>query len=143
MTVGSILENKGRDVVTVEPSQKVWEAVSILHERRIGALLVLDVDNRVLGIISERDVVRILCELGAQALERQISAVMTTSVTTVEEGASIDDAMTIMTNNRFRHLPVVRDGSLVGVVSIGDVVKRRIDNADREAEDLKAYIHTA
>ena len=114
MTVQLILDAKGRDVATADPAQRVGEVIEMLHTRRIGALVALDADNQLLGIVSERDVVRLLAEHGA---------------------------MNLMTQGRFRHLPVVREGRCVGIVSIGDVVKRRIQDAEREAEDLKTYIH--
>ncbi|ALN73216.1 CBS domain-containing protein [Aureimonas sp. AU20] len=141
MTVQLILESKGRDVATVDPAQSVADVIEALHTRRIGALLALDADNRLLGIVSERDVVRLLAEQGANALARSVGDVMTRSLVTIAEEATIDEAMGLMTQGRFRHLPVVRDGRCVGIVSIGDIVKRRIQDAEREAEDLKTYIH--
>jgi CBS domain-containing protein len=141
MTVQLILEAKGRDVATVDPAQSVADVIEALHTRRIGALLALDADNRLLGIVSERDVVRILAEHGAEALSRGVGEVMTRNLVTIGEEATIDQAMGLMTQGRFRHLPVVRDGRCVGIVSIGDIVKRRIEDAEREAEDLKTYIH--
>ena len=141
MTVQTILETKGRDVATVEPTQSLADVIDHLHTRRIGALIALDSDNRLLGLISERDIVRLLAEHGADALAQSVGDVMTRNLVTIEEGATIDEAMGLMTRGRFRHLPVVRDGRCVGIVSIGDVVKRRIEDAEREAEALKTYIH--
>lgn len=141
MTVQTILEAKGRDVATVDPSHSLAEVIEHLHERRIGALIALDADNRLLGLISERDIVRLLAEHGAEALSQSVGDVMTRQLVTIDEAATIDDAMGLMTRGRFRHLPVVRDGRCVGIISIGDVVKRRIEDAEREAEDLKTYIH--
>ncbi len=141
MTVQLILDAKGRDVATADPAQRVGEVIEMLHTRRIGALVALDSDNQLLGIVSERDVVRLLAEHGAEALDRSVGDVMTRNVVTIAEDATIDVAMNLMTQGRFRHLPVVREGRCVGIVSIGDVVKRRIQDAEREAEDLKTYIH--
>ena len=141
MTVQLILEAKGRDVATVDPTQLLGEVIETLHARRIGALVALDADNRLLGIVSERDVVRLLAEQGSAALSRAVGEVMTRSLVTIAESATIDEAMNLMTRGRFRHLPVVRDERCVGIISIGDVVKRRIEDAEREAEDLKSYIH--
>ncbi len=143
MTVRSILEAKGRDVATIDPEASLDAAIEALHSRRIGVLVALGGDDTLLGILSERDVVRLLAQDGAAALSRTVGEVMTRSVTTITEEASIDQAMNLMTRGRFRHLPVVQDGRMVGIVSIGDVVKRRIEDADREAEDLKTYIHAA
>lgn len=143
MTVKAILDAKGRDVVTVAASRTLREAVELLAERRIGALVVTVDDDRISGILSERDIVRAIGREGAQALERPVSAVMTARVQVCRESHTVNEVMQIMTEGRFRHLPVEKDGRLTGIVSIGDVVKRRIEEAEREAEEIRTYIATA
>lgn len=143
MTVKAILDAKGRDVVTVAASRTLREAVELLAERRIGALVVTVDDDRISGILSERDIVRAIGREGAQALERPVSAVMTARVQVCRESHTVNEVMQIMTEGRFRHLPVEKDGRLAGIVSIGDVVKRRIEEAEREAEEIRTYIATA
>ncbi|KAB0680769.1 CBS domain-containing protein [Aureimonas leprariae] len=140
MSVRSILEEKGRDVFTMRPEAKLSEAAAELASRRIGALVLLGDDGRIAGILSERDIVRVVGTTGAGGLEQSAAQVMTTRVVTCGEEASIDEVMETMTKGRFRHLPVAEDGRLVGIVSIGDVVKRRIAEAVREAEDMRTYI---
>ena len=143
MTVGRILAEKGREVFTIQPHRTLKETVQLLAARGIGAVVVADAAMTVLGILSERDVVRVLAEHGASALDNPVSAYMTPKVTTVSRDASIDELMETMTQGRFRHLPVVEDGRLVGIVSIGDVVKRHISAIDGERQALKEYIATA
>lgn len=143
MTMRRILEAKGRDVVTIDPGATIAEAVRILAERRIGVLVVTEPDGRLAGILSERDVVRIVAGGGTDALSGSISEVMTPDVTTATEETTVDEAMETMTRRRFRHLPVCVGGRLVGIVSIGDVVKRRIEAAEQEAEEMRSYIHAA
>lgn len=143
MNVKSILDEKGREVVTLGPDQKLAEAVRILAERRIGALVVTRGGGKVAGIISERDIVRCLAKMGAEALEQPVTAAMTSKVSVCHEHNTINEVMEIMTHGRFRHLPVVRDGVLDGIVSIGDVVKRRIEEVEQEAEAIRTYIATA
>ena len=142
MTVKSILDGKGRDVVTLDPDQPLSAAIRTLAEHRIGAVVILRGD-RIAGILSERDIVRVIAQEGDAALQHPISSVMTANVKTCRESHSVHDVMEIMTRGRFRHLPVEEKGRLVGLVSIGDVVKRRIEEVEREAEDIKAYIATA
>ena len=142
MTVRSILEEKGRDVVTLGPSETIENAIRTLAERRIGALVVTTGDNRIAGILSERDVVRIIAAEGADALKKPLSSAMTARVRTCAENHTVHEVMETMTEGRFRHLPVEVDGYLVGIISIGDVVKRRIREVEREAEDIRAYIAT-
>jgi CBS domain-containing protein len=140
MSVGSILEEKGRDVFTMHPEAKLSDAAAELASRRIGALVLLGDDGRIAGILSERDIVRVVGTTGAAGLEQTAAQVMTTAVQTCAEDTSIDQVMETMTRGRFRHLPVAENGRLVGIVSIGDVVKRRIAEAVREAEDMRTYI---
>ena len=143
MTVKAILAAKGHDVVTLGPNEKLSEAIRILAERRIGALVVTNGDRKIVGILSERDVVRVIAKEGAAALDTTVRAAMTPKVKICNENHTVNEIMEIMTTGRFRHLPVEKDGLLDGIVSIGDVVKRRIETIEREAEEIKAYIATA
>ncbi len=143
MTVARILKEKGRDVVTTQPHRTLKEAAALLAERRVGAAVVSDPSMRVLGIISERDIVRAIGAGNASALEEPVSRYMTARVTTVNENTPIDNVMEMMTTGRFRHVPVVEEGRLVGIISIGDVVKRHVDALDSERRALRDYIATA
>jgi CBS domain-containing protein len=143
MTVKAILSRKGSDVVTIAPTASLSDAVKLLAERRIGALVVTGPDHRVAGILSERDIVRTLGERGPVALEDNVGAVMTRKVTTCTEADTIAFLMERMTAGKFRHLPVVDQGRLVGVISIGDVVKYRIEEVEHDADALREYIATA
>lgn len=143
MTVRSILSHKGRDVFTMAPAALLSEAIRILADRRIGAVVVTGPDNRVAGILSERDIVRALSERGAAALDDTVGAVMTRKVTTCTENDTISVIMERMTVGKFRHVPVVDDGRLVGVISIGDVVKSRVHEIEGETDALREYIATA
>lgn len=140
MTVKQILDVKGREVVTVHSSMTTIEAARFLSDKKIGAVVVSDNGTDIAGILSERDIVRAAAKRGADCLEAPVSSIMTKKVTTVSEDRTITQIMEIMTNGRFRHLPVAENGKLVGIVSIGDVVRRRIEDAEREAEEIKAYI---
>ena len=143
MTVEHILSAKGRDVVTIEPARTLAEAARLLSERGIGAAVVSDGDGGVLGILSERDVVRALAARGPAALEERASDHMTREVVTCRSRSAITDVMAIMTDGKFRHVPVVEDGRLSGIVSIGDIVKRRLAEIETEHNALKEYIATA
>jgi CBS domain-containing protein len=143
MSVSTILGVKGRNVITVRPHEAVEAVIRTLAQKRIGAIVVTDDLGRIQGIVSERDVVRHLAEEGAGILGKPVSAIMTKGVKTCAETDSEQDLMTLMTENRIRHLPVVKDGKLTGMISIGDVVKFRIEAIEHEAEDLKAYISGA
>ena len=143
MTVAAILAEKGRDVFTITAERNLADAVEALAKRRIGALVVVESGNRIVGIISERDIVRTLGGKGTDALDQSIGDVMTRNVITCSDGETIDSVMSRMTRGRFRHLPVAENGRLTGIVSIGDVVKARIEQVEREAEDMRAYIATA
>jgi CBS domain-containing protein len=143
MTVRSILDEKGRDVFTIGPGETLTAAIRLLAEKRIGAVVVLRPDGGIGGILSERDIVRALAEGGASALAKPVNAFMTAKVQVCREENTVNDVMEVMTRVRFRHLPVEKEGRLVGLVSIGDVVKRRLEDVEREAEDIKAYIATA
>lgn len=143
MTVKAILDAKGRDVVTVRPEASITEAMRLLAERRIGALVVTDDAGRVRGIVSERDIVALIAREGAPALERLVSEIMTRKVRVCDEHHTVNQVMEMMTKHRFRHLPVEKDGRLDGIVSIGDVVKQRIEDIEREANEIRNYIATA
>ncbi|GAA6154601.1 CBS domain-containing protein [Pyruvatibacter sp. HU-CL02332] len=140
MTVSSILKDKGRDVATITPEASLQEAVNMLAAKRIGAIVVTDFAQRVSGILSERDIVRATSSSGCDALKESVSAHMTREVVTCSLQDSTERLMEMMTAGRMRHLPVTEDGKLTGIISIGDVVKRRIADAELEAESLKAYI---
>ena len=140
MFVSDILSQKGGTVFTVTPGTSVAQVSQQLSDRRIGSVLVLGGDGAVAGIVSERDLVRALASHGAKALELEVRQVMTRDVVTCDPDDSIDQVMEIMTRGRFRHLPVVRHGELLGLVSIGDDVKSRLEETRHETEALKAYI---
>ncbi|MBL6613500.1 MAG: CBS domain-containing protein [Reyranella sp.] len=140
MFVSDILSQKGGLVYSVTPSTTVAEVAQQLSTRRIGSVLVLSDQSAVVGIVSERDLVRVTAAHGAKALELEARQVMTRDVVTCHPDDSIDEVMQTMTNGRFRHLPVVHHGELLGLVSIGDVVKARLEETQYEAEALKAYI---
>ena len=143
MTVARILAEKGREVFTTRPYRTLKEVIELLAERGVGAVVVADDSMSVLGILSERDVVRVIARYGARALDDQVSRHMTPKVTTITRDSTIDEVMQTMTEGRFRHLPVVEDGRLIGIVSIGDVVKRHISAIDGERQALREYIATA
>ena len=143
MTVSIILAAKGREVVTIEPGATLKSAVALLAERRIGAVLVLGAENRIVGILSERDIVRAVAEAGAAALDQPVSQSMTRKVSTCTESETIASLMERMTAGKFRHLPVVDQGRFVGIVSIGDVVKHRLQEMERDSAAMRDYIQTA
>ena len=142
MTVRSILESKGTDVVAVQPGAKVSAVVKLLAEKRIGALLVMT-DGRIDGIVSERDVVRVLAENGVEVLDQPVRSIMSAKVVTCRRADTVAAIMETMTNHKFRHLPVVEEGRVVGLISIGDVVKRRVMEYEKEQEAMREYIKTA
>ncbi|HEX2943132.1 MAG TPA: CBS domain-containing protein [Rhodopila sp.] len=141
MTIASVLREKGRDVVAVQPTTKVQEIAGIIASRRIGAVLVMDEDKRVAGIVSERDVVKAVATRpdGLHALQAQ--EIMTRAVAYATPETTIEEAMEMMDQGYFRHLPVLQDGDLVGIISIRDVVKARIQRHEHEAHNLLSYIH--
>ena len=141
MTVSRILALKGRDVATIAPHRSVADAVTLLAARRIGAVIVGGDDGAVLGILSERDIVRALVG-GADALQHPVSRYMTAEVVTCAPDMLIIDVMEEMTAGRFRHMPVMEGGRLAGIVSIGDVVKHRLDEMQHETQALREYITT-
>ena len=140
MLVSQILKAKGDLVFTVSPAETIQSAAALLHNRRVGALVVLDPEDRVVGIVSERDLVRAVGVDGAAALTRPVSACMTAEVLFAGPEDMVDALLGRMTDRRVRHLPVIRDGRLVGLVSIGDLVKAKIADAEAEADGLKHYI---
>jgi CBS domain-containing protein len=143
MTVSIILAAKGREVVTIEPGATLKTAVALLAQKRIGAIIVLGADNRIVGILSERDIVRAIAEGGAAAFDEPVSQSMTRKVSTCTETETIASLMERMTEGKFRHLPVVDQGRLVGIVSIGDVVKHRLQEMERDSAAMRDYILTA
>jgi CBS domain-containing protein len=143
MTVEHILSAKGRKVITIEPERTLGEAVRLLDERKIGAVVVGDADHAVLGIISERDIVRALAKSGAAALDEPVSRHMTGKVVTCTGRSAISELMELMTDRKFRHVPIVEDGRLNGIVSIGDIVKHRLAEIETEHKALREYIATA
>jgi len=140
MRITDVLRGKGTTVVTVRPDSPVTELLDLLAHHGVGALVVSSDGVTVEGIVSERDVVRRLQRDGAEMLGQPVSEIMTVEVHTAVPEVSIEDLMRLMTERRFRHVPVLVDGSLAGIVSIGDVVKHRIDELQSERDQLTAYI---
>jgi CBS domain-containing protein len=140
MTVAAILKTKGHTVASVSPKALVPEVVKTLAEWRIGAVLVRDAAGQVLGIVSERDVVRALARDGAATLDMTAAQLMTTGLHTVTPATTVPEAMRHMTQHRIRHLPVLEHGELVGMISIGDVVHARLGQQEQEVDSLKAYV---
>lgn len=139
-TVATILRHKGFQVISIDPTARVSEVAAILSERRIGAILVMDREEQILGIVSERDIVRSLAANGARTLEMTAGQLMTRAVQVAHPETTVAEAMHIMTAGRFRHLPVMDHDTLVGIISIGDVVKARIMHQDTVVESLTAYV---
>jgi CBS domain-containing protein len=142
MTIGAILGGKGREVVSITAEQSVGAAVALLAQRRIGAVPVLDGDQ-VAGVFSERDVIYAIAEHGAAALERTVADIMTAPAITVGPDEAVIGALSLMSKRRIRHLPVVEGNRIVGMVSIGDLVKYRIDRIEADAEAMRSYIQSA
>jgi CBS domain-containing protein len=140
MNVEAILRDKGRTVTTIQPSQSVAAALQTLRDRNIGALVVSGDGETVDGIISERDIVHGLADHGSALLSLHVAAAMSSPVITCDPADTVADLMAEMTNHRIRHLPVVRNGRLVGIVSIGDLVKSRLDEIEYEARSLRSFI---
>ena len=139
MLVSDILRAKGSDVVSAPPTMHVAEAARLLAEKRIGSLLILE-EDRIVGILSERDIVRAVAKEGPVCLEGPLSRLMTAKVVTCSPTQSISDVMEAMTKGRFRHVPVVAEGKLAGMISIGDVVKWRLEEAQEEVRQMTAYV---
>ena len=142
MTVRAILDSKGHDILSVEPNARLSAAIKILAERRIGAVLVMT-HQHLEGILSERDIVRVLGERGAAVLDEPVHAVMTRKVISCRQADTVGAIMEMMTSGKFRHLPVVEDDKVVGLISIGDIVKWRVREYESEQEALRDYIKTA
>jgi CBS domain-containing protein len=138
--VKDLLLRRREDVVTTEPSADLAAAAKVLAARRIGAVVVLGADHRIVGILSERDIVQALAQHGPTALQKTVGQFMTRDVKTCSENDTIESLMGRMTAGKFRHMPVVEQGKLVGIVSIGDVVKNRVEEIEREAAALRDYI---
>ena len=143
MAVSLILKTKGRSVISVKPSDTVRHVADKLSQHKIGAVVVLDEDENMQGIVSERDIVRTIAQKGEAALSLPAASIMTSDVKSCREGDTEADIMGLMTAHRIRHLPVVMQGRMVGIISIGDVVKHRIEAIEREADEMKTYIATA
>jgi CBS domain-containing protein len=139
MLVSQILKVKGDLVFTATPRETVGAVAALLHARRVGALVVME-NDRVVGIVSERDLIRAFAEHGAVAIDRPVTDFMTHDVFFADPGETVDELLSRMTDRRIRHLPVCRNNKLMGVVSIGDLVKHKIAEAQAEADGLKAYI---
>jgi CBS domain-containing protein len=140
MTIAAILRHKGHDVADVAPAVRIADLATQLTEKRIGAILVRDAAGQLLGIVSERDIVRGLARYGTDCLAMTAAQLMTSVLHTVTPTTSVAEAMALMTHSRVRHLPVLEDGKLVGLISIGDVVKTRIDQQAQEVDSLRAYV---
>jgi CBS domain-containing protein len=142
MTVRAILDTKGHQILSVEPEARLSAAIKMLGERKIGAVLVIS-HGRLEGILSERDIVRVLGERGARVLDESVSAVMTRKVVSCRQSDTVAGIMEMMTLGKFRHLPVIEEGMVVGLISIGDIVKWRVREFENEQEALRDYIKTA
>jgi CBS domain-containing protein len=142
MTIAAILGNKGREVISITAQQSVGDAVAVLATRRVGAVPVME-GNRVVGIFSERDVIHAIHAYGADAMARSVGDTMTAPPITVTPGEAVIGALSLMTRRRIRHLPVVEGDRVIGFVSIGDLVKYRIDRIEADAEAMRSYIQSA
>ncbi len=142
MIIANILKVKGRSVTTARPDDTVQEIADRLAQKKIGAIVIVGAGGSVTGIISERDLIRVIAQRGADALSMPVSEVMTREVVVCGEATSVDDIMEMMTNGRFRHLPVVEEGRLVGIVSIGDIVKHHIAEVELEVSAMRGYFAT-
>jgi CBS domain-containing protein len=142
MNVAAILKLKGRNVVTIASEMSLLDVAKLLQEKRIGCIVIEGDDGKVAGIVSERDIVRAIGKSGAKVLKEPVANYMTRAVVTAREADTIDRLMSEMTAHHFRHMPVVERGRLVGLVSIGDVVKMRIAEAEMEAAAMREYITT-
>lgn len=140
MTIAAILKDKGHEVASVQPSDTIADLVQVLGSRRIGAVLVIDSAKQVLGIVSERDIVRALGVHGAATLSMAADQIMTRGLKTATPRTTVAEAMSMMTVGRFRHLPVMENSALVGLISIGDVVKTRIMQQEHEVDSLRTYV---
>ncbi len=143
MNVAAILKAKGREVETAPLTATLVQIADVLSKRRIGAIVIVDADRKVQGIVSERDIIRVLAKSGADALTSPVTSIMTRNVISCSEADTLAQLMSAMTAGRFRHLPVTKDGKLAGIVSIGDVVKYHLSEVEMEASAMREYIaHT-
>ncbi len=142
MTIATVLRTKGNTIVSVQPGTPLPELASTIASRRIGAVLVLDEHGHLAGIVSERDVVKALANKGVDVHKMTAGDIMTRSVTTVTPQTTINEAMELMDRGYFRHLPVLNDGVLIGIISVRDVVRARIERHVEENESLHTYIHS-
>lgn len=140
MTIDQILNDKGREVFTVKSHETLHDVARMLDARRIGAVVALDDDGSIAGVLSERDIVRQMARNGEGALSMPVADAMTRAVITVESTETMDNALQLMTDRRIRHLPILQAGRLIGVVSIGDLVKWKIAETEAEAEAMKSYL---
>lgn len=140
MTVAAVLRHKGFDVASVPPTATIADVTRLLSGRRIGAVVVQDAAEQLLGIVSERDIIHALASNGTDALRMSAGQLMTRALRTATPQTTVEEAMTMMTAGRFRHLPVIEHGALIGIISIGDVVKARIMQQDHEVDSLRAYV---
>ncbi len=143
MFVASLLRQKGTEIIHVSPDARITEVLDVLGQRGIGAVLVMDTANQLVGILSERDIVRSLMRDGARTLDMTAAQLMTRELTTASLRTTVVEAMRMMTNGRFRHIPVLDEGRLVGLISIGDVVKGRISEQEEDVGSLRAFISGA
>ncbi len=143
MKVGAVLEEKGHAVFTAHADQTLHEAAVVLRDRAIGAVVVTDINGAPVGILSERDIVRALANHGSLVMDRPVREFMTENVVSCTEDDSVEDILDMMTRLRFRHVPVLTEGRLVGLISIGDAVRVKIQEIEAEADALKTYIHTS
>lgn len=143
MNVKAILAAKGGEVISIEPTADLTAAAHLLEARRIGAVVICGAGGRLAGILSERDIVRAISEHGAEALTLPVGQVMTRNVATCGEDDTVATIMERMTEGKFRHMPVLAKGKLIGLVSIGDVVKQRVEEVEQESEAMRDYIRTA
>jgi CBS domain-containing protein len=142
MTIGQILKTKAHGVTTAQPNDTVHEVATLLAQRKIGAVVIVGEGSRVTGIISERDIIRMIAGHGVEALAMPVSSVMTRDVKTCTRSSTIDEIMEAMTQGRFRHFPVVEDGALIGIISIGDVVKHHTAEVELEVTAMRGYLAT-
>ena len=140
MTLQTILKNKPPGFISVSSEVRIGGVISVLAEKRIGAVLVMDGQNKLIGILSERDIVRSLARHAASTLDLTAAQLMTKNPVSADPATTVAKAMEIMTDGRFRHLPVMENGKLIGLVSIGDVVKAKIDQSEYEVESLRTYV---
>ena len=142
MNIAQILKAKGRAVATARPDAMLSDIIDKLAQKKIGAIVIVGDSGEVVGIVSERDLIRQLAERGAAALKEPVSKTMTSAVVSCQETSTLDEMMEMMTQGRFRHVPVIEDGSLVGIVSIGDIVKHHVAEVEMEVTAMREYFAT-